>query len=215
MPPFTSPCLSFPRSAREGWRREKLLLARGAETWLVMCESLAGHESALRPRAVLDRAQGTPSASCHPAARSSTLRLSSHQNPVLYIFIPKEGSGNDPPSPCWQGLAAPPCPGPPPAQAAPLPRALQGATCRSRRCSGWVCLSLAVQMQIQNTAFGMLASEGGPAGGAAGTGSGLVPVSLLLEMRLGRGEVPPSKLAWMRASWPQASQGRREALSLQ
>lgn len=45
---------------------------------------------------MLDRAQGTPSASCHPAARSSTLRLSSHQNPVLYVFIPKEGSGNDP-----------------------------------------------------------------------------------------------------------------------
>lgn len=177
MPPFTSPCLSFPLSAREGWRREKLLLTRGAETWLVMCESLAGHESALRPRAVLDRAQGTPSASCHPAARSSTLRLSSHQNPVLYVFIPKEGSGNDPPHHAgrvWQPRCAP---------GHPLPR--------------------------------MLASEGGPAGSAAGTGSGLVPVSLLLEMRLGRGEVPPSKLAWTRARWPQASQGRREALSLQ
>lgn len=110
MPPFTSPCLSFPMSAREGWRREKLVLTRGAGMWFVVCESLAGHGSALRPRAVLDQAQGTPSASCHPAARSSTLRLSSRQNPVLYIFISKEGSGNNPPRRAgriWQPCCAP------------------------------------------------------------------------------------------------------------
>lgn len=63
---------------KSGGETNRLSPAR-AQMQFVVCESLSGHKAARGPRTALDQAQGM--LSCHPAARSSTLRLSS--NPKL------------------------------------------------------------------------------------------------------------------------------------